>query len=159
MTIFFFQGDSALVHMHCACNTDNSPTSFLLSHAPNSPSWMHWLQDLGSHTTAWVWVVIWGGIIKCLLTAYFIGNISAKKISKCVYVCQSYSKPKVGRFLRHRVYTRCLTFASRIAFTGVLVKEARYIANLITLEHCLARFTRNSCVCMQNRNFPTVHSI
>ena len=24
---------------------------------PNSPSWMHWLQDLGSHTAAWVWVV------------------------------------------------------------------------------------------------------
>jgi len=41
---------------------------------------------------------IWGGIAKCLLIAYFIGNISAKKISKCIHVCQSYSKPKVGRF-------------------------------------------------------------
>jgi len=28
--------------------------------------------------------VIWGGIVKCLLIAYFIGNISDKKISKCV---------------------------------------------------------------------------
>ena len=33
-------------------------TSFLLNHAPNSPySWTHWLQNLGSHTAAWVWVV------------------------------------------------------------------------------------------------------
>jgi len=48
--------------------------------------------------------VIWGGIIKCLLITYFIGNISAKKISKSIHVRQSYSKPKVGRFLRHGVY-------------------------------------------------------
>jgi len=41
---------------------------------------------------------IWGGIVKRLLIAYFIGNISAKKISKSIHVHQSYSKPKVGRF-------------------------------------------------------------
>jgi len=45
--------------------------------------------------------VTWGGILKCLLIAYFIRHISATKISKCVHVCQSYSKSKVGRFLRH----------------------------------------------------------
>jgi len=33
------------------------------------------------------------------LIAYFIGNIPAKKISKSIHVRQSYSKPKVGRFL------------------------------------------------------------
>jgi len=32
-----------------------------------------------------------------------MGNISAKKISKSIHVCQSYSKPKVGLFLRHGV--------------------------------------------------------
>jgi len=32
------------------------------------------------------------------LIAYFIGNISAKKISKSIHVRQNYSKPKVGRF-------------------------------------------------------------
>jgi len=33
-------------------------TSFLLNHAPTTaPSWMHWLQDLGSYTAAWIWVV------------------------------------------------------------------------------------------------------
>jgi len=47
--------------------------------------------------------VICCGIVKCLLIAYFIGNTSAKKVSKSVQICQSYSKPKVGRFLRHGV--------------------------------------------------------
>jgi len=42
-------------------------------------------------------------MVKCLLIAYFISNISAKKISKSIHVRQSYSKPKVGRFLRHSV--------------------------------------------------------
>ena len=37
--------------------------------------------------------VIWGGILKHLFIAYFIGNLSAKKISKSVHVCQSHSKP------------------------------------------------------------------
>jgi len=46
--------------------------------------------------------VIWGGIVKRPLIAYFIGNISAKKCQN-PFVCQSYSKPKVGRFLRHSV--------------------------------------------------------
>jgi len=51
-----------------------------------------------------------GGIVKRLLIAYYIGNISAKKLSKSIHVCQSYSKPKVGRFLRHGVVvTSCLT--------------------------------------------------
>jgi len=49
--------------------------------------------------------VISGDTVKRLFIAYFIGNISAKKISKCVHICQSYSKPKVGRFLRHSVFT------------------------------------------------------
>jgi len=47
--------------------------------------------------------VIWGGTVKLVLIAYFIRNISAKKISKCIHVCQSYSNSKVGRFLRHSV--------------------------------------------------------
>jgi len=66
----------------------------------------------------------WGGVIKRLLITCFIGNwyapwfffkISAlyksftyltflPKISTCVHVCQSYSKPKVGRFWRQCMY-------------------------------------------------------
>ena len=43
--------------------------------------------------------VIWGGIVKRLLIAYFIGNIYAsQKMSKSIHVRQSYGKPKVGRF-------------------------------------------------------------
>ena len=92
-------------------------------------SWMHWLQNLGSHSAAWVWVVsqkteeikqqlvefwqcrvknaifmfprfsgsaeaqvVWGGIVKRLSTAYFIGNIFAKKYQNpftCVKVIAS----------------------------------------------------------------------
>jgi len=40
------------------------------------------------------------------LIAYFIGNISAKKYQKFIHVHQSYGKPKVGRFLRHGVFTQ-----------------------------------------------------
>jgi len=36
-------------------------------------------------------------MVKRLLIAYFIGNISAKNMTS-VHVCQSYSKPNVGRF-------------------------------------------------------------
>ena len=58
--------------------------------------------------------VIWGGIVKRLLIAYFIGNICAKKISKSIHVRQSYSKPKVGRFFE----TRCnCSFLWSIALT------------------------------------------
>jgi len=46
---------------------------------------------------------IWGGIVKRRLIAYSIDNSYAKNISKSVYVCQSYSKPKVERFSRHSV--------------------------------------------------------
>jgi len=42
--------------------------------------------------------VIWGGIVKRLIT--FL-----PKISKSVHICQSYSKSKVGRILRHGVLT------------------------------------------------------
>jgi len=104
---------------------------------PTAPSWAHWLQDSGSHTAAWVWVVsqkdwrnqgatgwilamhwysiwvknaifvfpvlpvsaeaqvIWGGTVKRLLIAYFIGNISSKNIK------MRSRMSKVGRFLRH----------------------------------------------------------
>jgi len=51
--------------------------------------------------------IIWGGTVKRLLTAYFIGTISAKRHEKCVQVCQSYSKAKVERFLRHSVLVYC----------------------------------------------------
>jgi len=49
--------------------------------------------------------VISGGLAKRLLIAYFIRSISGKKISKSVHMCQSYSKPNVGHFLRHGVVT------------------------------------------------------
>jgi len=135
----FFQEDSTLVHMRCACNTvqllRRSRLPFSWTMALNSPELNTLIARLGSHTAAWLWVVsqkywrnqaagsilamrfscspfcqvvqkqyvIWGGKVKRRLIPYFISNISAKKISKCVHVCQSYRKPKVGRFLRNSV--------------------------------------------------------
>jgi len=37
------------------------------------------------------------------LIAYFIGDISAEKKYQNPFTCQSYTKPKVGHFLRHGV--------------------------------------------------------
>ena len=83
---FFFQEDSALVH--CACNTVQlQQCSRLIQHLSEKFSRF---PILPGSTEA---QVIWGGILKHHLIAYFIGNISAKKISKSVHVCQSYSKP------------------------------------------------------------------
>ena len=49
---------------HALCMQQNPTdaallTSFLLNHAPpwTAPRWTRWLQDLGSHTAAWVWVM------------------------------------------------------------------------------------------------------
>jgi len=79
---FFFQQDSAQVH--CVCNT------FWVK------MWFLRFPVLQGSAEA---QFIWGGIVKRLLIAYLIGNISAKKyIKKSIHVCQSYSKPNVGRF-------------------------------------------------------------
>ena len=49
--------------------------------------------------------LITGDIVKHQLIAYFVGNISDKKKSKSVHMCQSYSKPKVhDDLLRHGVH-------------------------------------------------------
>ena len=40
--------------------------------------------------------VIRSGIVICLLIAYSVSNISAKKISKSIPMSQSYSNPKHG---------------------------------------------------------------
>ena len=63
MTFFSFGEDSALVHMHCACNTvqllrrSRLPFSWTMSH--NSPELKALItRFIGSHTAAWVllWV-------------------------------------------------------------------------------------------------------
>jgi len=79
---FFFQEDSAQVH--CVRNTIQVTEicDFCFHVLPGSAEAQ----------------VIWGGIVRHLLIAYFMGNISAKKISKSIHVRQRYSKSKVGRF-------------------------------------------------------------
>ena len=74
--IFFFQKDSAQVH--CVCNTIQL-----------SEIWFSCFRVFPGSAEA---QVIWGGIVKRLLIAYFIGNISAKKYKNpfmCVKVIAS----------------------------------------------------------------------
>jgi len=65
---FFFQEDSAQVH--CVCNTIQL--------------WFSWFPVLPGSEEA---QVNWGGIVKRLLIAYFISNISAKNIK--IHLCVS----------------------------------------------------------------------
>jgi len=64
---FFFQEDSTQVH--CVCNTIQY----------NPIEWKMWFSCFPILTGSAEPQVIWGGIVKRLLIAYFIGNISAKK--------------------------------------------------------------------------------
>ena len=64
--------------------------------------------------------VTWGGVAKRLLIAYFIGHISAKKYQNPFHVCQSYSKPMVGRFLRHGVVSHKTSSSSVKQKTAIL---------------------------------------
>ena len=71
---FFSQEDSAQVH--CVCNTIQLSKECDFRVFPVLP---------GSAEAQ----VIWGGVVNHLLIAYFIGNISAKKVSKSIHVRQS----------------------------------------------------------------------
>jgi len=82
--------------------------------------------------------VICCGIVKCLLIAYFIGNISAQKISKSIHVRQSYSKPKVGRFFE----TRCILFKLKHKVTPPSDKStARFFAHEINRGYWILLLT------------------
>jgi len=54
---------------------------------------------------------------KASLTAYFIRNISAKKYQN-PYMCQSYSKPKVGHFFD----TRCTQCFDTVGLVTVMAE-------------------------------------
>ena len=85
MTIFFFQEDSAQVH--CACNTVELSEKCHFRGSPVLP---------GSAEE----YLRWHSKESSLLVTFLPKNI---KISKSIHVCKSYSKPKVGRFVRHYV--------------------------------------------------------
>jgi len=90
------------VHWCIVC-VQHSPTAAVLS-TNTAFEWKMWFSCFPIFPGSAEAQVIWGGILKYRFIAYFIGNISAKNIKIC-YVCQSYSKPQVGRFLRHGVHT------------------------------------------------------
>ena len=81
--------------------------------------------------------VTWGGIVKRLLIAYFTSNISEKKMSKSIHVCQSYTKPKVGRFSE----TRCtwkredMQKQSKTAFKSYVYVQASELTTSSYMRH------------------------
>jgi len=68
--------------------------------------------------------------VKCLLIAYFVCNISAKKYQS-VHLCQSCSKPKVGRFFG----TQCILIHLRYGDgAGNTVEENSSVFSLIRMR-------------------------
>jgi len=85
---FFFHKDSALVHMHGACNTvqllQRSRLPFSWTMPPTALSWTHWLQDLGSHTTVYEsWVKKTEEINKWLVEFWQCIDLSEKMWLSC----------------------------------------------------------------------------
>ena len=54
--------------------------------------------------------VISGGIVKCLLIAYFIGIISAKKYQNPFMCVKVIASQRWDVFLRHGVFLHCVLF-------------------------------------------------
>jgi len=48
--------------------------------------------------------VVWGGTVKRLLIAYFIGNISAKKYQNAFAYIEVIANQRWDVFLRHSIY-------------------------------------------------------
>jgi len=65
--------------------------------------------------------VIRCGVVKCLLIAYFIGNISAKKISKFVHMCQKLHQAKGETFFE----TRCSTYLPHVTHVCLGVRACK----------------------------------
>jgi len=84
---FFFQEDSAQVH--CVCN--------------NPIEWKMWFSCFPILTGSAEAQVIGGGIVKRLLIAYFIGNISAQKFQNPFTCIKVIASQRWDLFLRHGV--------------------------------------------------------
>jgi len=87
---FFFQEDSAQVH--CSCNTVQLSEICDFRVSP-------FCQVVQKHKS--FQVAQWSVFSLPTLLVTFLRNMS-----NSIHVCQSYSKPKAGRFLRHGVYIR-----------------------------------------------------
>jgi len=85
--------------VHCACNTvqllQRSQLPFSWTMPPNSPSWTHWLQDIGSHAAAWVWVVSQKYWRNQAATGWSLAIHSEKRNFHVAPFCQVVQKHKV----------------------------------------------------------------
>ena len=88
--------------------------------------------------------VTWGCIVS-LLIAYFIGNICAKKYQKSIHVCQSYSKPTVGRFLRHGVFLYAHPTDELLHLCVLRVNTFHLSPRLFQLHTCTLHTGKRAC--------------
>jgi len=88
--------------------------------------------------------VIWCGIVKCLLIAYFIGNMSAKKISKSAHVSKLWQVKNLGRFFE----TRCIVIWNLASLFGIQCitqnkhKQVAQLSQRDRATHELLRFAK-----------------
>ena len=99
-----------------------------------------------------------GWKIKYRVIAFFLSNISAKKLSKSFDVHRSHSKPKQCRLLSHSVYCS-LYFAYSLAVVNsylcfVLLCSSNFPLLLLLLFHILTLY--GSIVTLIEQNYPTV---
>jgi len=86
--------------------------------------------------------VIWGGIIKRLLIAYFIGNISAKKYGNPFMCVKVIASQRWDVFLRHGVNSLWLSYLP--VYT---VKHTECHLRLLTTEYGLALRVNDDLAC------------
>jgi len=82
-------------------------------------------------------------MVKRRLIAYFISDICAKKYQN-LSVCQSHSKPKVGRLLRHRVHVcDACVMVGRLFYVDAIKHNSD--DNCFFQEDSIVRATQSNC--------------
>ena len=103
--------------------------------------------------------VIWGGILKHLLIAYFIGNISAKKISKSVRVWKKvianrrwgiFWDTAYRRFFMFCYFSYWVKFVLLYLFENYFNYSHFYLGNLYMINFCVLLY--QSSLWVQNVN-------
>jgi len=95
--------------------------------------------------------VIWGGIIKRLLIAYFIGNISAKKISKSISCASKLQQAKGETFFETRCRVPCSSAAKTwnpLTLAGVPQTDETISAAIVgrSSPYCKDMWGRHCCL-------------
>ena len=128
---FFFQEDSAQVH--CVCNT------------------IQLSEKCDFHVSPFSAQVIWGGIVKRLLIAYFIGNISAKKYQHpfmCIKVIASQRWDVFWDtlYIHSTIRVEKVASASTVLHSSSLSMTPTFVSAANINDHFVTIFTDNKII-------------